>query len=112
MAVAAAPNQPLAPGHSEAISAHAGPASSVPSASEPTHHGGSRPAQNGLGGGGAVCNAPTPLASGLLPTRAITTVMLSGPPRMLARSTRNRHASAGGNTLATAPISGSDTCPL
>ena len=30
------------------------------------------------------------------------TVMLSGPPRRLARSTRKRHASAGGSTLATA----------
>ena len=44
--------------------------------------------------------------------RTISTVMLSGPPRRLARSTRKRHASAGGSAVATAPISESVTWPL
>ena len=44
-------------------------------------------------------------------TRTTTTVMLSGPPRKFARSTKKRQASAGGSTLATAPISWSVTCP-
>ena len=44
-------------------------------------------------------------------TRTIITVMLSGPPRRFARSTRKRAASSGGSTLTTAPISCGVTTP-
>ena len=39
-------------------------------------------------------------------------VMLSGPPRRFAKSTRNWEASSGGNVATAAPISASPTSPL
>src|SRR5260370_34709664 len=46
------------------------------------------------------------------PTRTIITVMLSGPPRKLAKWTRKRQASSGERVVAIAPISSSETGPL